>query len=134
MQGAWVWFLGRDLGTKEYEYEFTDYIKLPNNRIISIDNDTKLTNNFVIHLNSSEVKLPFIARTRKNGDYMIVKNMVGRKKINDIFIDSKISKTLRDEYPIVTDSTGQIIWIPGIKKSHLDRKKEEKYDIILKYD
>ena len=47
---------------------------------------------------------------------------------------SKISKTLRDEYPIVTDSSGQIIWIPGIKKSHLDRKKEEKYDIILKYD
>jgi tRNA(Ile)-lysidine synthetase-like protein len=123
-----------DVQSKKYEYEFTDYIKLPNDRVISIDNSTKLTNNFVIYLNSSEVKLPFIVRTRKNGDYMNVKNMTGRKKINDIFIDSKIPKTLRDEYPIVTDSTGQIIWIPGIKKSHLDRKKEEKYDIILKYD
>ena len=123
-----------ELKDKKYEYEFTNYIKLPNGKIISVDNDTKLTNNFVIHLSSSEIKLPFIVRTRKNGDSMIVKNMTGRKKINDIFIDSKISKTLRDEYPIVTDSTGQIIWIPGIKKSHLDRKKEEKYDIILKYN
>ena len=118
----------------KYEYEFTNYIKLPNNKTISIDNDTKLTSNFVIHLNSSEIKMPFIVRNRKPGDIMIVKNMTGRKKINDIFIDCKVSKQLRDEYPIVTDATGEIIWIPGIKKSHLDRKKEQKYDIILKYD
>ena len=65
---------------------------------------------------------------------MSVKNMLGSKKISDIFIDIKLSKELRDTYPIVTDDTGEIIWIPGIKKSHLDRKKEEKYDIILKYD
>lgn len=118
----------------KYEYQFTDYIKLPNGKEIIIDNDTNLTTNFVIHLNSEDVKLPFIVRTRKNGDLMTVKNMLGKKKVNDIFIDSKIPKNLRDSYPIVTDSTGEIIWIPGIKKSHLDRKKEQKYDIILKYD
>jgi len=118
----------------EYEYEFTDCIELPNNKKIYIDNDTKLTSNFVIHLNSKEIKLPFIVRTRKNGDTMIVKNMVGSKKINDIFINSKVPKSMRDSFPVVTDSTGEIIWLPGIKKSHLDRKKEQKYDIILKYD
>ena len=118
----------------DYEYEFTDYIELPNKKIISIDNESKITSNFVIHLNSKEIKLPYKVRTRKNGDYMYVKNMQGRKKVNDIFIDSKIPNSNRDEYPIVTDSTGEIIWIPGIKKSHLDRKKEGKYDIILKYD
>ena len=119
---------------EEYEYEFNDIIKLPNGKCIKVDNDTKLTNNFVIHLNSKDVKLPFIVRTRKNGDYMIVKNMLGRKKVNDIFIDSKVPKNIRDSYPIVTDATGEIIWIPGIKKSHLDRKNTENYDIILKYD
>lgn len=119
---------------EKYEYEFIDYIKLPNNKIISIDNESTLTNNYVIHLNSNEIKLPFIVRTRKDGDFMSVKNMQGTKKVNDIFIDSKIPRKLRDTYPIVTDSTGEIIWIPGIKKSHLDRKKEQKYDIILKYD
>lgn len=118
----------------KYEYKFTDYIELPNKKIICIDNESKLTSNFVIHLNSEEIKLPFIVRTRRDGDFMYVKNMKGRKKINDIFIDSKVPSSKRDEYPIVTDSTGEIIWIPGIKKSHLDRKKEVKYDIILKYN
>lgn len=123
-----------DFISNEYEYEFINKIQLPNGKHIIVDNDTDLTNNYVIHLDSSEIKLPFIVRTRKNGDYMNVKNMLGKKKVSDIFIDSKIPKKLRDSYPIVTDSTGEIIWIPGIKKSHLDRKKEQKYDIILKYD
>jgi len=118
----------------KYEYEFTEHIELPNKKIICIDNESKLTSNFVIHLNSKELKMPFIVRTRKDGDYMYVKNMKGRKKINDIFIDSKIPNSIRDEYPIVTDNTGEIIWIPGIKKSHFDRKKDGKYDIILKYN
>ena len=119
---------------ESYEYEFTNYIDLPNGKKIRVDNETTNTSNFVIHLNSEEIKLPFHVRTRKNGDYMIIKNMTGRKKINDILIDSKISKDKRDSIPIVTDDSGEIIWIPGIKKSHLDRKKELKYDIILKYD
>lgn len=118
----------------KYSYEFTDNIRLPNGKSIYIDNNTELTSNYVIHLNSKEIKLPFIVRTREDGDYMVVKNMLGRKKINDIFIDSKIPKELRDTQPIVLDSSNEIIWIPGIKKSHLDRKKEQKYDIILKYD
>ena len=65
---------------------------------------------------------------------MIVKNMTHKKKVKDILINSKIPSTLRDNIPIVTDDTGEIIWIPGIKKSHLDRKKDEKYDIILTYN
>lgn len=117
-----------------YEYTFIDEIKLENGKSIKIDNNTKETSNFVIHLNSSEIKLPFHVRCRKNGDVMSVKNMLGTKKVNDIFTDFKLPKELRDGYPIVTDSTGKIIWIPGIKKSQLDRKKEQKYDIILKYD
>ena len=117
-----------------YEYTFMDRINLPNGKIIEIDNSTKLTSNYVIHLNSKDIKLPFHVRNKKNGDKIIVKNMEGSKKISDIFTDIKLSKELRDTYPIVTDDTGEIIWIPGIKKSHLDRKKEEKYDIILRYN
>lgn len=117
----------------EYDYTFYDKIILPNGRKIEIDNDCKLTSNYVIHLNSKDIKLPFHVRTRKDGDKMSVKNMLGTKKINDIFTDSKISKELRDIYPIVTDDNNNIIWIPGVKKSNFDRKNDKKYDIILKY-
>lgn len=119
---------------EDYEYTFDNYIELPNGRKIEVDNNTNLTTNYVTHLNSSEIKLPLHVRTKKNGDYMYVKNMTGKKKISDIFTDSKVPKELRDNYPLVTDDSGEIIWIPGIKKSHLDRKKEGKYDIILKYN
>ena len=116
-----------------YEYTFIDEIEL-NGKKIRVDNSTKLTTNYVIHLNSAEIKLPFHVRCKKPGDKMFVKNMDGSKKVSDIFTDFKLPKYLRDSYPIVTDDTGKIIWIPGIKKSHFDRKKDEKYDIILKYD
>ena len=58
---------------------------------------------------------------------------VGTKKIKDIFIDKKMSLHNRDSWPIVLDSKGNIVWIPGIKKSKFDKKKSEVYDIILKY-
>ena len=119
---------------ESYEYIFTDYVELPNGKKIIVDNNTTLTSNYVIHLNSNDIKLPFHVRNYIPGDRMTVKNMVGSKKISDIFIDNKISKELRPSYPIVTDDNGEIIWIPGIKKSHFDMKKEKKYDIILKYD
>ena len=119
---------------KKYEYTFTDNIELPDKSVIRIDNNTDLTSNYVIHLNSKDVKLPFCVRNYQPGDRMIVKNMLGSKKVSDIFIDVKLPKHLRETYPIVTDDTGEIIWIPGIKKSHFDMKKEKKYDIILKYN
>lgn len=118
---------------KDYEYTFTDKIKLPNGKTIEVDNNTTLTSNYVIHLNSKDIKLPFHVRNKKEKDFMRVKNMNGTKKVSDIFTDSKISKEIRDMYPIVLDDNGNIIWIPGVKKSNFDRKKEGNYDIILKY-
>ena len=109
-------------------------MKLPDGKRIYIDNDTKLTNNFVTHLNSNDIKLPLHVRTRKDGDIIKVLNMSGTKKVNDILIDCKVPNSKRDGIPIVTDDTGEIIWIPGIKKSHFDRLKAGKYDIILKYE
>ena len=65
---------------------------------------------------------------------MIVKNMESSKKIKDIFINSKLSKDERNTQPIVVDKSGNIVWIPGLKKSKFDKAKNEKYDIILWYN
>lgn len=86
--------------------------------------------NWILRLYSKEVKLPIKIRNRKEGDFIYLKNS-GRKKIKDIFIDEKISKDVRDKYPLVVDSNDIILWIPGMKKSKFDKDKEEKYDIIL---
>ena len=116
-----------------YEIEFDRIVMLPNNKKIERINDTTDNSNNICRLNSSEITLPLIVRTRKIGDRISVKGLNGSKKVKDIFIDKKISLSSRDDWPIVVDSEGRVVWIPGIKKSRFDKKKTESYDIILKY-
>jgi hypothetical protein len=59
--------------------------------------------------------------------------MQNNRKIKDILIDSKIPMKSRNNLWLLVDSDGQILWIPGIKKSKFDKEINEKYDIILKY-
>ena len=117
-----------------YEIEFDRFALLPNHhsieRVSNVDNNS----NFVCRLSSKDLLLPLVIRTRKMGDRICVKGMNGSKKIKDIFIDKKISVQERDLWPIVTDSTGMVVWIPGIKKSKFDKKNNEEYDIILRYN
>lgn len=78
----------------------------------------------------NEIKLPLYVRNYKKGDRIDIKNGYN-KRVSDIFIDSKISN--RSSYPVVVDNLGNIIWLPGIKKSKFCKTKNEKYDIILVY-
>ena len=117
----------------EYEIEIEKLVNLPNGKIIEKIYDTEDTSNNVIKLNSKEITLPLYVRNKKNGDKIEVKGLNGSKKISDIFIDSKIKPSDRKIWPVVLDSKNQIVWIPGLKKSKLDKKNTEEYDIILRY-
>lgn len=91
-------------------------------------------NNNIIRLNKKDITLPLYIRNRKNGDFMEVKGLNGKKKIKDIFIDEKVSITLRDSYPLLVDKNDNVLWIPGVKKSKFDKEKSEICDIIIKYE
>ena len=116
-----------------YEIEFDEVVMLPNNRKIEKIDATIDNSNNICRLDSKEIVLPLIVRTRKIGDRISVKGLNGTKKVKDIFIDKKIPLLDRDNWPIVVDSEGKVVWIPGIKKSRFDKNKTESYDIILKY-
>lgn len=119
---------------KEYEYILEDLLTLPNGNTLEVlTSDISDTSNYTIRLDSKKVKLPLIVRNKKDGDKIVVKNMQNSKKIKEIFIENKIDIEKRKEWPIVLDNTGQIIWVPGLKKSNLDIKKCDNYDIIIKY-
>ena len=117
----------------EYEIEISQIVNLPDGKIIEMVNDSNDTSNYTIRLNSKDIKLPLYVRNRRDGDKMMVKGLNGSKKISDIFIDEKIKTTDRDTWPVVLDSENTIVWLPGLKKSKLDRKITEEYDIILRY-
>ena len=116
-----------------YDIELNKFVNLPNEKNIEVVKDTKLTNNFVCRLNSKEISLPLHVRSRQNGDKILIKGMIGKKKINDVFIDCKIPMDERDKWPIVVDNDGLVVWLPGLKKTKFDKTIDEKYDIILKY-
>src|SRR5574344_254049 len=121
------------LKENSYEIELNEYVELPNKKVIEKITSTNDNSNNICRLNSSKIKLPLYVRNRQNGDKMYIKGMNGSKKINDIFINEKISIEERDIWPIVLDSNDNILWLPGLKKSKFDQQKDELYDIILKY-
>ncbi len=122
-----------DLEVDDYYYEFNDSIMLSNGKKIEMVSSCDDNYNTIIRLNSEEIKLPIIVRNRRNGDKIKIKNLNGSKKIKDIFIDEKIDINDRDKWPIVCDSNGTILWVPGVKKSSFDKSINDRYDIILRY-
>mgnify|MGYP004543514281 FL=1 len=126
------------ISIKQKEEKINYKIKLQN--ITTVNNITIIKvneeiddGNDICRLNSKDIKLPLYLRNRKNGDYIEIKGLNGKKKIKDIFIDKKIPITLRDKYPLLVDDNDSILWIPNIKKSKFNRPKEQFCDIILKY-
>lgn len=115
-----------------YEVELSKYVELPNHHIIEQVEDVVGNGNDTCRLLSSEISLPLTVRTRRFGDRMAIKGN-GTKKIKDIFIDKKVKLNDRDLWPVVVDAKGVVVWLPGLKKSKYDKKKTEKYDIILRY-
>ena len=116
-----------------YEIELIDYAVLPNGRHLEVVDEWDSNGNDICRLNSEDITLPLYVRTRNHGDTMSLLGMNGHKKIKDIFIDKKISVSERELWPVVVDSRGIIVWLPGIKKSKFNRKKSEKSDIIIRY-
>ena len=117
-----------------YEMELVDFALLPNEHYIERVIESSTNGNDVCRLDSSEVSLPLYVRTRKHGDKIALFGGSGHKKLKDIFIDSKVPQAKRELWPVVVDSKGEVIWVPGIKKSKFMKKKSEKYDIIYKYN
>ena len=89
--------------------------------------------NYILRINSKEIKLPLHIRNRKEKDKMEVKNLHGSKKVKDIFVNEKIPLNKRNTWPIVVDDEDTLLWIPGVKKSQFDKNIDEEYDIIYKY-
>ncbi len=116
-----------------YCYELSKDVVLPSGSLIQIMNKLDDTSNYTSAFLSSEINMPIFVRNKRDGDHMVVLGINKDKKIKDIFINEKISKRNRKAYPVVVDSSGEVIWLPGVKKSKYDRSKQGKYDIILKY-
>lgn len=64
----------------------------------------------------NEVEEPLMIRTRQAGDRIRWPGLNGRKKLSQLFIDEKVPQRKRDDWPIVVDAKGTVLWVIGLKK------------------
>ena len=60
----------------------------------------------------------FTLRTRRDGDVIAIAPGL-RKKLKKFFVDEKIDAAKRDEYWLLGNAQGEIVWIPGLFGSRL---------------
>ena len=66
-------------------------------------------------------------RTRKDGDYMTIKN--GRKLLSDILKDAKIPRSERDSIPLVCDGS-HVIWMVGYRISECVKITDDTKEVL----
>ncbi|MEC0126467.1 tRNA lysidine(34) synthetase TilS [Paenibacillus pabuli] len=74
---------------------------------------------------ADQLLMPLVVRSRLPGDTMKVMGLNGSKKVKNIFIDEKIPPSVRSRIPVVCDGAGNIIWLPGVRRSSVAPVKED---------
>ncbi|MFD0674810.1 tRNA lysidine(34) synthetase TilS [Cohnella sp. GCM10027633] len=64
-----------------------------------------------------ELVYPLRIRSRTPGDVMEPHGLNGSKKVQDMFVDAKVPRYLRDRMPLLVDGEGRVLWIPGLRRS-----------------
>ena len=63
-------------------------------------------------------------RNRREGDYIQINSLGGRKKLKDYFIDCKVPQKRRDSQMLITDGS-HVMWIPEVGERISERYKVE---------
>lgn len=71
-----------------------------------------------------DLVFPLYIRSRRAGDKLYPKGLNGSKKVNRVFIDKKVDRQIRDEWPLLVDGNGTVLWIPHLMKSNLSQLKQ----------
>ena len=86
------------------------------------------------HSDQTPIRVPMqklYVRYRQPGDRVQPIGMKGSKKLQDVFVDAKVPKHLRDLWPVVVTSGNEIVWVPNLVK---DRRffdiKADKYQFL----
>ncbi len=100
---------------KDYEFVVNGFEKInifeDGNVTISKKHINNCSNIYILCYNNLDKIFPITIRNRRNGDR--IKTSSGTKKVKDLFIDRKVPINQRETLPIILDSKGEILWIPG---------------------
>lgn len=79
---------------------------------ISLNTDPKNSNYQIFTVKPSK----FYVRNWQAGDKIYPIGLGGSKKIQDIFVDKKISRNLRSSWPVIVNEKNQVVWLVNLAK------------------
>lgn len=120
-------------------------IKIPETGVYVVDNKHKLsfstidkTLDFIIPkdsrfacLDADKVQFPLVVRTLNEGDYFIPFGMTGRKLVSDFLTDKKFSLFDKRRQLVVEDSTGNIVWLVGLRPDNRFRITDDTKRLLI---
>lgn len=68
---------------------------------------------------SVRVPLPLTLRSRQPGDRIRPRGMRGSRKIQDVLTELRIPAAERDGYPLLCDSAGKVVALPGFRSAEI---------------
>jgi tRNA(Ile)-lysidine synthetase-like protein len=71
-------------------------------------------NRWEVYINPDSVQQPLVVRRRRPGDRIRPTGAPGSKRIQDLFVDAKVPRRLRDRWPIIATEYA-IVWAPGLR-------------------
>jgi len=121
-------------GSYRFELNVPGAVTLPDGgRIEAVFSNQVSDDTYTFSICADTSRLPFIVRSRQEGDRMSWKGLLGSRKLKNLFIDEKIPKHEREQWPVITDVTGEILWLPGLRKSDVPTDGISNIIICLKY-
>ena len=77
-----------------------------------------------------KIKSQLELRTRKPGDYIVVNEQGGTKKLKDYFIDEKIPREQRDRVPLLAEGS-HVLWVLGYRMSEAYKVTENTNNLLV---
>ncbi len=68
-------------------------------------------------------------RTRRAGDYLTINSQMGRKSLQDYFVNEKVPKQERDQIYLLTEQE-HVVWIPGYRISQYYKVSADTENIL----
>lgn len=84
----------------------------------------------IVYLDADKLDSKLVVRTRRPGDTMSPLGMDGTKKIKNLMIDMKVEPGERENIPIITTQSGDIIWVSMLRRSNKYVVTEQTQNIL----
>lgn len=69
----------------------------------------------LIHVDAEKIQFPLHLRPMQTGDAFYPLGMKGKKKLSDFLIDLKVDRISKASIRLITDNTGNIVWVAGLR-------------------